>query len=767
MSEKIISPGVFTQENDQTFLAAGVNQISAAFIGTTVIGQAFMPTLVTSANDYIAKFGGESEYSYMPYTIKNYLKDASSALVVRVLNNEGWLDTESTYPNDSFEIKDSAGNTAAILATTSGSTFPTITSISGSNNSFIIRTAGAGVSASFDLSSPNHIEKVFGTSPFNTTGNALASALYCYKIFKFNADTVKTSAPSGVVTSGSVINLTFDTNSSYSCAYTPYITSQNINSAVTNLFRFATISDGTSANKLYKIVVDNVSKPTSGSADYGTFNVVVREYSDTNNRPSVIETFTNVTLDPNSTNYILRKIGDKYTTIDSTGKISSTGEYNNKSKYIRVAAVSGLGTISSQVIPFGHAAYVNTYSSSTAPAIDMMSYQGTSDIYDVKIPWGIDFTSKDNAQFFDSVADNAGTMAASSFNLDNQFGHTSSSLYSGSLSGSTAPIEMLKFAVGFQSGYDGTAHNKPSYIGANIKATNLFGFDCSTQSTTGTLAFKKAINVISNPDQFDISMVVIPGLTQKLHPYITEHARQMCYNRADCFYLMDVVGLDDSIADAVDAVSGVDDNYSSTYYPWILVNNSSTNKQMWVPPSVSVSRAIAFSDKISAEWFAPAGLNRGGLSDATDIKNVLSYTDRNTLYEGRVNPIAQFPGQGINIWGQKTLQKKESALNRVNVRRLLITLKKFIASSARYIVFDPNTNTTRNQFLSIVNPYLESVKRNQGIYDFRVVMDETNNTPDVIDRNIIAGDIYIQPARAGEFIKISFNVLPTGSTFSD
>jgi phage tail sheath protein FI len=184
-----------------------------------------------------------------------------------------------------------------------------------------------------------------------------------------------------------------------------------------------------------------------------------------------------------------------------------------------------------------------------------------------------------------------------------------------------------------------------------------------------------------------------------------------------------------------------------------------------VPPSVLMPAVFAANDNSAAEWFAPAGLNRGGITGAIGVVNRLTHADRDTLYEGKVNPIAQFPGQGIVAFGQKTLQSRPSALDRINVRRLLITVKKYIASTSRYLVFEQNTSETRNRFLNTVNPYLEGIQQRQGLFAFRVVMDDSNNTPDVIDRNILQGAIFLQPTKTAEFIQIDFNILPTGATF--
>jgi len=228
---------------------------------------------------------------------------------------------------------------------------------------------------------------------------------------------------------------------------------------------------------------------------------------------------------------------------------------------------------------------------------------------------------------------------------------------------------------------------------------------------------------------------------------------------------MDTVGLNATLATATGKAAEIDSNYAATYYPWLRVIDTNTNKLLWVPPSVILPEIYAYNDNVAAEWFAPAGLNRGGIASAVGVKVRLPQASRDTLYEGKVNPIAQFPGQGICVWGQKTLQRRASALDRVNVRRLLIAVKKYIASASRYLVFEQNVESTRNRFLNIVNPYLASVQERSGLFAFRVIMDETNNTPDVIDRNILYGQLYLQPTRTAEFIVLDFNVLPTGATF--
>jgi phage tail sheath protein FI len=193
--------------------------------------------------------------------------------------------------------------------------------------------------------------------------------------------------------------------------------------------------------------------------------------------------------------------------------------------------------------------------------------------------------------------------------------------------------------------------------------------------------------------------------------------------------------------------------------------SQASGKLVWVPASTIMPGVYAFNDRVAAEWFAPAGLNRGGLGGVLQAERKLAVGDRDSLYVGKVNPIASFPGVGLVAYGQKTLQTQASALDRVNVRRLLIALKRYIGNIAETLLFEQNTIATRNNFLSQVNPYLEAVQQRQGLYAYRVVMDDTNNTSDVIDRNQLVGQVYIQPTKTIEYIQLTFNITPTGVTF--
>jgi hypothetical protein len=231
--------------------------------------------------------------------------------------------------------------------------------------------------------------------------------------------------------------------------------------------------------------------------------------------------------------------------------------------------------------------------------------------------------------------------------------------------------------------------------------------------------------------------------------------------------IVDPVVYGSNLKTATGEAEGRDSNYAATYWPWVQVAEPDVGKNVWVPPSTVMGGIYGFNDKVAHPWFAPAGLNRGGIDTAFQAERKLTQSNRDTLYESNVNPIATFPGQGVCVWGQKTLQRKASALDRVNVRRLLIRVKKFIASSSRFLVFEQNNVATRSRFLNIVNPFMEQIQANSGLNAFRVIMDETNNTPDTIDRNILIGQIFVQPTKTAEFILLDFTVQPTGATFPE
>jgi phage tail sheath protein FI len=353
----------------------------------------------------------------------------------------------------------------------------------------------------------------------------------------------------------------------------------------------------------------------------------------------------------------------------------------------------------------------------------------------------------------------------SDFDLGTYSSHPSASTPNTSLSSSDSPLNARKFIVPMTNGFNGYDPARIVLKGKNISATNSFGYDISTTNADGYLAYKRGLDALANQDLYDFNMLLLPGVIRSKHSALTQAAMDLCETRGDAFYVMDSDAQEATIAACQSTVSSIDTSYAATYYPWVKILDTNVNLPVWVPPSVVLGGVIAYNDKVAYEWFAPAGLNRGGLTEVLDAYDRVTQSDRDDLYDSNINPIASFPNTGFVVWGQKTLQVKSSALDRINVRRLLIAAKKFIASATKYLVFEQNTSATRNRFLNIANPYLDSVQQRQGLYAFKVVMDETNNTPDVIDRNQMVGAIYLQPTKTAEFIVLDFNILPTGATF--
>jgi hypothetical protein len=424
--------------------------------------------------------------------------------------------------------------------------------------------------------------------------------------------------------------------------------------------------------------VDNVRFEIVGTnTGSGVFTLLIRRGDDTNNSKIVLESWTNLSLDPFSPNYIAKVIGDYTLNYNpTTNQIEVSGSYPNASRYVRVKAVN-------------------------APMPNYLNSNG--------------------------VANSAYTSSMPQAGISGTFG---------------------------------------SAIGNNISAGMKFYDQISgnIQGLTGS-DYGNMINLLSNVDDYKFNVLLTPGLTDANASSQVTSIISNTQDRGDNIYVLDLVNYNSTVAAVEAAASARDTSYAASYWPWVQVVDPDLGKNVWVPASTVIGGVYAFNDKVAEPWFAPAGINRGGLGTVIRAEQKLNSTQRDTLYQAKVNPIATFPNTGVVVYGQKTLQTKPSALDRVNVRRLLIALKSYISQVALNLVFEQNTVATRNNFLAQVNPYLESVQQRQGLYAFRVIMNESNNTADVIDRNELVGAIYLQPTKTAEFIYLDFNITPTGATF--
>ena len=301
--------------------------------------------------------------------------------------------------------------------------------------------------------------------------------------------------------------------------------------------------------------------------------------------------------------------------------------------------------------------------------------------------------------------------------------------------------------------------NNDAKFNESITAANVQGI--------APAGYTQTIALLNNKDDYQFNVISAPGLNGVDHGTQVNSLVALAQNRTDCLAVIDLIGYNSSVNQVTTQASSYDTSYAAAYWPWLQTIDAVTGQTVWAPASTYIPAVYAFTDASADPWFAPAGLVRGALGSVVRAERKLTSGNRDTLYEANVNPIATFPGSGVVVFGQKTLQKRASALDRVNVRRLLIALKGYITQVSDNLVFEQNTNATRNNFLANVNPYLESVQQRQGLYAFKVVMDATNNTPDVIDRNELVGQIYLQPTKTAEFIILDFNVLPTGATFPE
>lgn len=755
MAERIVSPGVFTREQDLSFLPQGIAEIGAAIIGPFEKGPALIPTIVESQNKATLLFGDGTFFT--PFTVQNYLKSSGRITIVRVLGEEGY--TSKFYP-----ITGSSGELLVVLNATKENPDTdftlTISGSSGDAANFVLTGSDnfGSFNVSFQESNVNYVTKVFGTNPLGS------KPVFVYANFPFaQSQSVESGMVDDIVVGGTE-TLTFG---AFQSGSTPQITSQEVGGTLYDMFKIATISDGTSANQEIKVGIIDVrfANEVPGS-DFGTFGIVVRRFDDTDKRSEVLETYSGLTLDPTSPRYLPRVIGDQYRKLveDSEGnqKIQVKGDWPNRSDFIRIDPAKDFTALPTEVVPFGFKEYVNpvdavgaTGSFTTTDGSGFKTVQLIGNETNSRAFFGVAFDdSEDVDSYMFPLPSGADTGSNVPFQLANFLGIVSASA-----------LSSRKFIMGFQGAFNGQDPRSASSQAGDISAGNSQGFDLSTPTADGTSVYRKAIGAVANPDEFDINLLALPGVIHSLHSAVTNFAISSVEDRGDTFFIMDGTPLEATIDEAVDAIADLDTNYAGVYFPWVRILNPNTQLPIWVPPSVLLPGVYAFSDQVSQEWFAPAGLNRGGLTEAVAAFSRLTFSERDTLYEGRVNPIATFPGQGIVAWGQKTLQAKASALDRINVRRLLIALKKFIASTSNFLVFEQNVASTRNRFLNVVNPFLESVQQRAGLFAFKVVMDETLNTPDVIDRNQLVGQIFLQPARTAEFIILDFNILPTGATF--
>ena len=669
--------------------------------------------------------------------------------------------------------------------------------------------------------------------------------------------------------------------------------------SVTKLFRFESRDYGAAGHN-YKVAIEDIKASPNTTVPFGSFTVALYPIGTPDKRAKheALEKFTNCNLNPNSPNYIAARIGDKHLSWNySLGKHIELGQYNNRSKYIRVEMNPALDVDFNQAsLPFGVTGpirpktafyesgssfftdnwYQHTAEADNLQQLDTFASGGSligctfntglqlgastfpynsyidcaedtalgkevgTGVFSGTFPFpavalrsssadgpgtgpgedayfGVSTTKKKNSNrpdhgitdylrgipFHDNVLgrfDELTGLPASAeyswvFSLDDIRIHTNGDGHY--VSGSRADgTSLTAVSSSYKSVLDKHDRFWTVFYGGTdgLDVTEAEPFR-NSQWTVGTTtkynhyawnSVDRAINTVADPDVIEYNLLTAPGIT---NDDLTDRIIEVAETRADALAIVDLADVfkpstentesfSNNLGTLTSVVSSLqtrdlDSSYACTYYPWVQIKDTRTDAMLWAPPSVVALGTMASSEASSELWFAPAGFNRGGLTEGSSGLPVVSVSERLTqkqrdkLYENNVNPIARFPSEGIVIFGQKTLQASQSALDRINVRRLLIYLKKEISRMSTEVLFDNNVPATWNRFIGMVNPFLSSVRSRFGVTDFRLVLDETTTTPDLIDRNIMYAKIFIKPARAIEFIALDFIITKSGASFED
>ena len=721
------------------------------------------------------------------------------------------------------------------------------------------------ITFNFNEGDSRYIRKVFNTNPQlindSITAGSNQKKYFLGETFDRHVDQVLSDANSAIA--GAFVRLNDgaeegdDFRYNLQAAQTPQVISCRLSptSTPTNLFKFVAKDEpGDWTNKNIKISIQDIKRSTNNDDLYGSFSVVVRHLSDSDNVVRVIEQFNDCNLNPNSLNYIARKIGDYRQRWDSTERrYIREGNYRNNSEYIYVDVNSDVdaGITNPTLLPFGFEGIVkyadlvrvgaagrnvswllgtNTEADAidraTTASIFIVSGSSTSDVTaSVDFPrptfrlnatdgnlanptdayFGFQTTEAVGSTVYDrSTLDllrpRGGAVGFSTttneelsptFTLDDVVtggvyttgSHTSTSLtaVNGAVSG-VLDAGYDRFTIPMFGGFDGVDITEMDpFSGARMP-------DPPTDSNSyAFFSVRRAIDSVADPEVVEMNLASIPGQTQE---GLTTHLVRTCEDRADALAVIDLPSAfqpreDSTEIDRLNTQStittlinglrdrGLNSSYGCAYYPWVRARDTINGAFLWLPPSVAAIGTFSSSQRRTQVWFAPAGFNRGGLTEGSagvpvvDVAHQLRRKDRDDLYTANINPIAKFPAEGIVIFGQKTLQVTPSALDRINVRRLMIFVKKRISQIASGLLFDPNVQQTWKRFTAQVNPFLADVKTNFGLSDYRVVLDDTTTTPDLVDRNILYAKIFLKPTRAIEFIAIDFNITRTGASFDD
>jgi len=633
---------------------------------------------------------------------------------------------------------------------------------------------------SLDQTSSHYLSKVLGVDVYDK--NYSDYPLYVYESYP---NLVSALADRGLIR-GLSLDVVYHANEDdflreWDTPASPMVVSEVRGGKVDELFQVLTIPDGESANYSVKIMIQNIDLET------GEFDLLVRDFNDEDDNQVVLEKYSRCTMNPELPGYVALKVG------------TSDTKYELRSKYIMLAMNDEHPT---DAVPAGFKGFVADtipnlilgnimYKTSYYTAGDVVTYtNGEPDDLPTdkvkKVSLGLSSQMGFDSDLFKYKGQNAST-TTTGFHLSANAATITGGTITGFMydctpydlegtdKGMLATASYRKFTFAVCGGFDGwdiyrnVKTNSDAYIFGKTTYVNNWDTNGGVFShhvgNSDYYAYLAGIETFANPEAVDINIFATPGLNFYDHSSLTEQAIDMVETeRADSLYIISSPNVDtaDEIIDMIDTI-GLDSNYSAVYWPWIQVRDNDNSTQLFIPPTGEVVRNIALTDNVSYPWFAVAGYSRGLVNAIKAVKK-LTLDERDGLYKARINPIATFSDTGPIIWGNKTLQVRESALDRINVRRLLLRARKLISAVAVRLLFEQNDEQVRNEFTRLVNPILEAIKKERGLYDFRLVV---SNDPEDIDQNTLRGKIYIKPTRSLEFIDIEFIITPTGASFEN
>ena len=762
MAETLISPGVLARENDQSQITSQPIQAGAALIGPTVKGRVNIPKLITSYSEYQANFGTtfesgstnqKEEYTFLTsISAYNYFQNGGTSLIVtRVASGSFTAATSSTIFNDveSGDIPDGT-NVFSQLTVDTGNDglagqYDDVSTTGGDGSGLKVNVTATSASGQFSQSAIPTV---------SAPTNAVAASYLVSQSATSGAGSGATFAVtcSDATTIDSIRAIA--TGSGYATGDTLTVTSQSVMGAGTG----AGGADLTITIGAGDLHVKPTAIVTSGSVSgYAVGNTITVAKANIGNADTDL-TLTLVDaniLDSNA--FTLETIGqgeimNNAGTLNSQGAIS-TGTNDNLRWEIASPNTSS-GTFS-VIIRRGND---TTRAKSVLESFNNVSLDPKASNYISRIIGDQTETLLGSGTSEPYLQTTGSYANASRYVRVKQVNYKTPDYLDNS---GTAKSQFTASIPVAGSGSFGDAQ------GSILTGQGKYYQEISGTDTQGLVGgnYTDAINLLANKDDYQYNIISVPGLYQSDYSSTTNTLISNTEDRGDNIIVLDLEAYNSSITATTTTAASLDTSYAAAYWPWCMVTDPDSGQRVWVPASTLIPGVYAANDRTAEAWFAPAGINRGGLGVVVQAERKLTQSNRDTLYVGKVNPIATFPGRGVVVFGQKTLQTQASALDRVNVRRLLIALKNFISQISDNLVFEQNTAATRNVFLGQVNPYLESVQQRQGLYAFKVVMNDSNNGPEVIDRNELRGAIYIQPTKTAEFIYLDFNILPTGAEF--